>query len=408
MTGKQKKKIYQSITEIDDRFVEEAAEESVAEIRAEVSQEDQGTAAGTRNAEKKTAKRLRILRMALGLAAAAAVAAAGIIFLPKILPEKNRGARETAYPTRFYSDDLIPGGKDAQAPVPGGAAYPTQYEQRPAPGPDGEIAYEKRWDEKTMDEKYSSLDFGGLTYRNRASRVPEARLGEAAGEDLTAYGYDAYAKLEGTEEVKRIAVEARRITGVSEKIALAVRLEGEDHFTSFVASPSFDVETRPATLGDFLRDWNLAEDLRPGTVYTYQDIHPPVIALCFEGADRAEVLSKLLHETGLARIEELPKGAERVLYSIAVYDDVLGIENLALSVYEGGYLWTNLTGTATIFRIDEADAQAFLNYAKAELKGYELVMKTGSDGIPDDGGVPEAMTEMPLETVVHSSEGGRE
>ena len=143
MTGEQKKKIYQSITEIDDRFVEEAAEESVAEIRSEVSQEDQG-AAGTRNAEKKTAKRLRILRMALGLAAAAAVAAAGIIFLPKILPEKNHGAGETAYPTRFYSDDLIPGGKDAQAPVPGGAAYPTQYEQWPAPGPDGEIAYEKR------------------------------------------------------------------------------------------------------------------------------------------------------------------------------------------------------------------------------------------------------------------------
>ena len=48
MTGKQKKKIYQSITEIDDRFVEEAAEESVAEIRAEASQEDPGAAAGTR------------------------------------------------------------------------------------------------------------------------------------------------------------------------------------------------------------------------------------------------------------------------------------------------------------------------------------------------------------------------
>ena len=87
MTDQQKKKIYQSITEIDDRFVEEAAEESVAEIRVEVSQEDQGTAAGPQSAEKKTAKRLRILRMAMGLAAAAAVAAAGIVFLPKILPE---------------------------------------------------------------------------------------------------------------------------------------------------------------------------------------------------------------------------------------------------------------------------------------------------------------------------------
>ena len=408
MTGEQKKKIYQSITEIDDRFVEEAAEESVAEIRPEVSQEDPGEAAGTRNAEKKTAKRLRILRMALGLAAAAAVAAAGIIFLPKILPEKNRGAKETAYPTRFYSDDLIPDGKDAQEPGPGGAAYPTQYEQRPAPGPDGEIAYEKRWDEKTMDEKYSSLDFNGMTYQNHASRVPEARLGEAVGEDLAAYGYDAYAELNGTEEVKRIPAEARRITGVSEKIALAVRLEGEDHFTSFVVSPSFEIETRPATLGDFLKEWNLAEDLRVGTIYTYQNIHPPVMALCFEGADTAEVLAKLLHETGLARIEELPKGVERILYSIAVYDDVLGIENLALSVYEGGYLWTNLTGAATIFRISEADAQAFLDYAKTALKGYELVMKTGCDGIPDDGGVPEAMTEMPLETVAHSSEGGRE
>ena len=63
MTGKQKKKIYQSITEIDDRFVEEAAEESVAEIRAEASQEEPGT----QSAEKKTAKRLRIRRQRDGL-----------------------------------------------------------------------------------------------------------------------------------------------------------------------------------------------------------------------------------------------------------------------------------------------------------------------------------------------------
>ena len=396
MTDQQKKKIFNSITEISDQYVEEAAEESAETVYAAEEKPD----------TMKAGKKRLTVKMVFGLAAALAVAAAGILFFTKILPETRKFKPDlhtsdiSERPTKTVQEKDGQGGEKT-----GDQNLPTRIAEPPVPG--GEMAYAKHWEEKTADEKYTSLDFDGRTYQNRASRVPEERLGEAAGTNLEAYGYDSYAEINGTEEVKRIAAEAREIKGVPAKTALAVRLEGEDHYTPFVAEFSFSKENRPDTLGGLLSDLNLEEDLRIGTIYAYQNIEPPVIALCFEGADRAEVFRKLLYKTDLPRIEELPKDVTKILYSISIYDDVLGIENLALSVYEGGYLWTNLTGAASIFYIGEEDSLAFFEYMKSELECYALVFEPGE-------GVPEAYTEVPnleheepLETVVNTSNPGK-
>ncbi|MBR3436272.1 MAG: hypothetical protein IKG97_00815 [Lachnospiraceae bacterium] len=357
MTDKQKDKIYRSMTDIDDRYIEDAAEER----------------------QKTTAR--PVWRIAVGIAAALAVAAAGILFFTRIAPEKaNEG--DKAWPTRIVGNDENP---DAKAP---------------APGPGDEIAYEKHWDEKSLDEKYNHLDYDGRTYFNHAAVIPESRRGKCLAADIAAYGYDPYS--EGKDSIRYMPTLVYEITGVSPKIAVGVELEGERHLAPFVVDVPFSMEARPETLGGLLRDWNLEEDLRIGTVYYYQDKkawEQGYGTVCFDGADRAEVLRTLLAKTDTKRIEDLPAGTERILYSLAIYDDALGISNLALSVYEGGYLWTNLTGYASIFKIEEADAEAFLNYVLGNLEGYIPVYEK-NPGMPDEG-VPEA---APVGTVVESSE----
>ena len=359
MTDKQKDKIYHSMTDIDDRFIEEAAEEK----------------------PKTTAR--PVWRIAVGIAAALAVAAAGILFFTRIMPEKaNEGGK--VWPTR------IVGREDS----------PDSDEKAPGPGPDDEIAYEKHWDEKSLDEKYNHLDYDGRTYFNHAAVIPGNRKGKCLAADLPAYGYDPYS--EGKDSIRYMPTTVYEITGVPTKIAVGVELEGGRHLTPFVVDVPFSMEVLPETLGGLLGDWNLEEDLRIGTVYDYQDKKAWAQGygtVCFDGADRAEVLRTLLSKTDAKRLEQLPAGTERILYSLAIYDDVLGISNLALSVYEGGYLWTNLTGYASIFRIEEADAEAFLNYVHQNLEGYIPVFEKDHD-MPDEG-VPEA---APIGTVVESSE----
>ena len=360
MTDKQKDKIYRSMTDIDDRFIEEAAEEK----------------------PKTTAR--PVWRIAVGIAAALAVAAAGILFFTRIMPEKaNEGGK--VWPTRVVRNDENP---DAKAP---------------APGPGDEIAYEKHWDEKSLDEKYNHLDYDGRTYFNHAAVIPGNRKGKCLAADLPAYGYDPYS--EGKDSIRYMPTTVYEITGVPTKIAVGVELEGGRHLTPFVVDVPFSMEVLPETLGGLLGDWNLEEDLRIGTVYDYQDKKAWAQGygtVCFDGADRAEVLRTLLSKTDAKRLEQLPAGTERILYSLAIYDDVLGISNLALSVYEGGYLWTNLTGYASIFKIEDADAEAFLNYVHQNLEGYIPVYEK-DPGMPDEG-IPEA---APIGTVVESSEAGK-
>ena len=76
MTDEKKDKIYRSMTDIDDRFIEEAAEEKL----------------------KTTAR--PVWRIAVGIAAALAVATAGILFFTRIMPEKAN-ENDTPWPTRI-------------------------------------------------------------------------------------------------------------------------------------------------------------------------------------------------------------------------------------------------------------------------------------------------------------------
>ena len=380
MTTEQKEKLYNSITAIDDKFIEEAAlenEENLIESASKRIPEANGERSG--KPEKKLNYRLA-WRLGLGIAAALAVAAAGILFFTKILPE-SRTEEGTSWPTRH----VVPDQKDAAAPS------------------EGEMAYVKRWDEKTIDEKYCYLDHEGRTYVNHAVEVPEDRRGRGLVADEVAYGWDPYA--EGGEARRNLRIVVYEITDVSTEVAVAVRMIDEEgmYLRAFVVSPSDSETVNVKTLGDLLTDWNLAEDLRIGTVYYYQDKKTWAQGygtVCFDGAGTAEALKTLFKDTAAARLEELPDGTERIIYSIAIYDDVLGISNLALSVYEGGYLWTNLTSYASIFKIDEADAQAFLDYVTANCEGYIPVYERDPNA-PDEG-IPE---NAPLETVVESSKG---
>lgn len=388
MTGEQKEKLYNSMTAIDERFIEEAAE-----------MEKNGE-----NISRKKARDPRLaLRLGLGIAAALAVAMVGIIFFTRILPE-NGTKDPSVSPEQAGQSGTEYKSADSKTDWPTKVVPEENADAEAARSTGDEITYIKRWDEKSFDEKYCYLDHEGRTYVNHAVEVPADRKGRCLVSDEAAYGFDPYA--EDEETPRSIRTEVYEITGVSSKVAVAVDMVAPDarYLRAFVVSPSFPEEGMPATLGDLLTDWNLAEDLRIGTVYSYQDKNAWAQGygtVCFDGADTAEVLRTLLKDTGTKRLEELPEGTERkILYGIAIYDDVLGIENLALSVYDGGWLWTNLTGHASIFKISEADAQAFLDYVYANLEGYVPVYEKDPD-TPDEG-IPE---NAPMETAVDYSNG---
>jgi len=241
------------------------------------------------------------------------------------------------------------------------------------------------WEEMEIYDQYSAFIFDGRLYRANgpATIDPEKLEGEPV--ELTAFSYGGGQTPEDIDYTPEHQIPAlvSHIRGVSAACAVAVQYEGTEEW--YPARDRNFWDYTPQTLGQFIDDLNLRENLTFGTIYyTYwpggehAEVH-------FDSVDSEKIWELLLSNTEAENVcKDIPSGQLLDLFDpeegepdtileISVSIPILGEENLALEVREDGYISTNLMGmTQKAFQIGEENTQAFVDYVLNECEGYEI------------------------------------
>lgn len=221
-----------------------------------------------------------------------------------------------------------------------------------------EIAYVKKWDEKSIVEKFPSFDWNNTVFDHYVREHPLLPADELVGDyitDVTATGQDVYTDIIYTETVHLYAIQ-----GISTKAAVAIRY-GDDT----VYYPAFNADYTPATLGDLIDDLNLAETMTAGNVYfEYRDGDNNFHDTRYSQLP-AEKLWELLADRSLPNVYD----QQMTFYDtidISVHLNLFGISHV-LSLDESGYLFTNMLSTGKAFYVGEDVYTAFVAYVQNNL-----------------------------------------
>ena len=229
----------------------------------------------------------------------------------------------------------------------------------------------KRWDEKTLREKYPTVMVKGAEYFATAGKM----LGEdSIGEKLTSVmvvGNDVY-----TSRSYSIKCDVYAIKTVSSKYVAAVKFEG---FKGYY--PYSNMWYTPETLGDFIDDLNLKENLIINNkfYYEYWDGGAPgkgnYIMTEYSLPDPSVIWELLLSDRTAKNMGPEYYGG-KTLMGNSVSVKITGEKNITLSVNEAGYLYTNILGTGKAFYIGKKKANDFARYVKRN--GIEKILKPGA------------------------------
>ena len=218
------------------------------------------------------------------------------------------------------------------------------------------IWYEPKWEDKTSWQRYSEFErFEKGTYTVREVQVDAAKVGEYLGE-VNLHGYDVY-----TDTPYDTTGKIYRIQDINDACAVALQYLGEDKFYPAVCS-----KYTPATLGQFLADLNLRENMTIGTVYgDYVDEQGRIRTAEYQGLTKEAVWNLLLQVTDATNEYDYEKVIELDgSMDISIGIPMLSIYNVGLRVTVDGYLFTNLMDTGKIFYIGEEATANFMDYVR--------------------------------------------
>lgn len=257
------------------------------------------------------------------------------------------------------------------------------------------IAVIPHWEDEPIYNQYGSVEWEGVIYNTRGAQLPADRIGEFLGE-VTATGYDHYAEGDG---IRTTTAKIYAITKLSTECAIAVLYEGTDTWY-----PCKNHLFKPQTVGAFLEAFNAKEEIVFGTIhYSYKNDEGHYVNAYFENVD-----DQLIWDWLLADLEAKDMSQEMELYQqprkilgISVSVPLLGIQNIALSVMEDGYIKTNVVDTGALFYIGEAKTQAFVDYILNQCERRETVhildqgnqSDNKSDAIQTSGASSPSVTE---------------
>lgn len=264
-------------------------------------------------------------------------------------------------------------------------------------GKTNETWYEPKWDEKPIWQQFPDFERvipagydGKMNYTVRAVTV-SAALVEEHLEDVNLHGYDIY-----TETGYDIVGKIYRIKGINPNCAVALQYEGRtDYF------PAVNGSYTPETLGAFITDVNLRENMTVGTVYgKYLDEQNFTHTAEYVGLTVEAVWELLLQKTDAANEYDYEKVIELDgSMDIAVSVPLLGIHNLSLRVTVDGYLFTNLMDTGKIFYIGEDATAAFMDYVRNHCRiNYDSGPMSGETTTVYAGTTTTSAAQPPLAT----------
>lgn len=238
------------------------------------------------------------------------------------------------------------------------------------------------WEDREIYNQYAAVLFDGRLYlANGPATIDPEKLDEEPAE-ITAFSYEGGLTPEDIDYTPehQISAKVSLMQGVSPECAVAVQYEGTEEWY-----PALNHSYAPQTLGQFVDDLNLRENLTFGTItYTYWS-DGEYAQVNFDSVDSGKIWEMLLSnaeaenvcwELGAGAFFTLfdpEEGEPREILGISVSIPILGEENLALQVREDGYLWTNLMGmTEKAFLIGEENTRAFVDYVLNECEGYAI------------------------------------
>lgn len=267
----------------------------------------------------------------------------------------------------------------------------------PAPvDPEGEVAILPRWDEMTIVQQFHWLEWEDRGYYGHDAPLPAGKIGDTLGTaELT--GQDHY-----SEEVHRTSAEFFAIQGISTQCAVAVRYDGQNACYPFVNS-----YYKPATLGQFIDDLNLTENLSFNSIW-YDCFSPDgeYTKVEFTGAEAAKIWELLLSDRTVENVERYDNndaiGQNKM--SISIDLTLLGYQNISLAVTDKGYLTTNILDTGKAFYLGSDKVDAFMDYVFENCQGYRIVYDYG-DSIQQPEG-DDAVEDVSPMTTPYDPNGG--
>lgn len=276
---------------------------------------------------------------------------------PPVTTDENGGdGNGTTTTVQQDALDVNPGVPIASAPDHVAPPRPTAGTPTTAAEWTPDIWYEQPWEEKPMWRRYPDFErFEIGNYIVYETTVDAGKVGEYL-QDVNLHGYDVY-----TDTPYDTTGKIYRIQDINDACAVALQYLGEDTFYPAVCS-----KYTPATLGQFLADLNLRENMTVGTVYgDYVDEQGRIRTAEYQGLTKEAVWNLLLQVTDATNEYDYEKVIELDgSMDISIGIPMLSIYNVSLRVTVDGYLFTNLMDTGKIFYIGEDKVNAFMAYVE--------------------------------------------
>ena len=216
----------------------------------------------------------------------------------------------------------------------------------------------------TVTQKFPYLSFNGYEYSTADKVIPEDKVGKKIT-STTLTGTDRY-----TGKTYAINADIYEITGISKNCAVSLKFEGYDEL--YVCRNS---GYRPETLGQLTDDLNLHKTLTFGKAYaTIQKDKNSYAQTEYSGLDGEKAWEMLLSDRELKNVKDYDSmNFGKELISVSINIELLGYENISLTVTEDGYLTTNILGTGKAFFIGKEKAEEFYGYVRENCEGTEKI-----------------------------------
>lgn len=339
-----KENISQLFSDIDDKFIEEAAD-----------------------ARKKASPVIKYITAA---ACIAVVAIIGIVI-------SRSDFVSPPVSTEAITNEAGNGDKNVPEIVTSPAIY---YESATeiGSGEEIEMAIVPRWDDLTTSEKYTEIKLGDTAYGTADTKIDKEKTSSFISEAV-ASGYDIYEDKTYTE-----ACEAYAIAGISTDCAVAVKIGNENEYYVYI-----NHWYAPATLGDFIADLNLRSTVSFGKayidVYTYDALSTGHSQRIYADFDDNEIW-QLLSDVTDSKNVEYNKPYDRI--NIETDLPLLGFRNISFCITPDGYIITNILSTQKCFFVGTEKYDTLAEYLKKNVpfKDNTTVYEHNADGtVPGKG-----------------------
>lgn len=221
-----------------------------------------------------------------------------------------------------------------------------------------DLAYVEPWEELTINNQYSRAEFEGIKYDFNTGEMNEGFIEKGLGEKLGIASMTGWDEINGTKYSTDASI--YEIKDISTECAVAIQFNESDKYYVY-----YNAYYRPDTLGEFIEDLNLTENLVLGAAhYRYlveeRPLYQTIVYEEYEDFDDYIVWEMLLDNRSAPNIDD-GQGGFYAPFTMSVNIPILGIENISMGLTDEGYLKTNIMSTAKIFVIGEGKAEKFIN-----------------------------------------------